>query len=72
MSARTEHRIGRVSVYGGRKRSKGEFMGRFGGGWQYKLGISSGGWSEKYGMTILVALWSDEYRIKIRPKGGAA
>lgn len=72
MSARTERRIGRISIYGDRKRSKGQPMGRFGGGWQYKVGITAGGWSEKRGRTILLALWTVEYRIKVHPKGGAA
>lgn len=61
--------IGRVTFYPGRKRSKDEHMGRFGGGWQYKVGITAGGWHPKSGITILVALLVDEYRIHIGPRG---
>jgi hypothetical protein len=68
MSERTKFTIGRVTFYSGRKRSKTERMGRFGGGWQWKLGITTGSWSRKYGVTILVALLVDEYRITISPK----
>lgn len=60
--------IGRVTFYGGRKRSKTEHMGRFGGGWQYKLGITAGNLSRKRGGTILIALVTDEYRITLAPK----
>jgi hypothetical protein len=60
--------IGRLTFHGGRKRSKTEHMGRFGGGWQYKLGITAGGWSKRNGLTILVALVTDEYRIQIAPR----
>lgn len=44
-------------------------MGRFGGGWQYKLGITAGSWYPGRGMTVMVALVTDEYRINIHPKG---
>ena len=60
--------IGRVTFHPGRKRSKTERMGRFGGGWQYKLGITAGNLSRKHGGTIMVALVVDEYRITIAPK----
>jgi hypothetical protein len=43
-------------------------MGRFGGGWQYRLGITAGSWSKKYGMTVLVGLGNREYRVQIAPK----
>lgn len=60
--------IGRLTFHGGRKRSKDEYMGRFGGGWQYKLGITAGNLSWAKGGTILVALVTDEYRIQIAPR----
>lgn len=31
-------------------------MGRFGGGWNYSLGFQSGGWSRRYGITIMINL----------------
>lgn len=65
MSERKNFTIGRVTFHGGRKRKKTDHMGRFGGGWNYKLGITAGSWHPKYGMTILVALITDEYRIHI-------
>lgn len=68
---RKSKRIGRVQIFGGRKRTKDEYMGRFGGGWQYKLGITAGDASPRYGRTILVALWTDEYCITIHPKKAA-
>ena len=71
MSERKEFTFGRVTIYGGRKRSKDDRMGRFGGGWQYKLGITAGDYSKRYGMTILVAYLVDEIRIQIAPKDGA-
>lgn len=72
MSERKKLTIGRVTFYGGRKRSKNEYMGRFGGGWNWKLGITAGSWYPKTGMTIMVALLVDEYRIQIKPKGANA
>ncbi|AZS08022.1 hypothetical protein SEA_GREENHEARTS_43 [Arthrobacter phage GreenHearts] len=60
--------IGRIDFYSGRKRSKTDHMGRFGGGWQYKLGITAGDWRKGHGVTVLVALWSDEYRVFINAK----
>ena len=68
MSDRKKLTIGRVTFHGGRKRSKNEPMGRFGGGWNWKLGITAGSWYAKSGMTILVALLVDEYRIQIGPR----
>lgn len=72
MSDRKIFTIGRVTFHGGRKRSKNERMGRFGGGWQYKLGVTAGSLSRARGGTILVALIVDEYRIRIAPKGARA
>jgi hypothetical protein len=60
--------IGRVTFHGGRKRSTTDHMGRFGGGWQYKLGITAGTWDRSRPRTVLIALWTDEYRITIAPK----
>lgn len=59
--------IGPVTIYGGRHRRKSDHMGRFGGGWNYKLGITAGSWHKGTGITILVALITDEYRIHIQP-----
>jgi hypothetical protein len=60
--------IGRVTFHGGRKRKMTDHMGRFGGGWQWKLGITAGRLSRAKGGTVLVALLVDEYRITIAPK----
>jgi hypothetical protein len=68
MSSKT---IGRVTIHPGRRRSKDQYMGRFGGGWQYKIGVTVGTWDKRRTRTILVALWTDEYRITIAPKAAS-
>lgn len=62
-------KMGGLTISPGRGRTKDQPMGRFGGGWQYKLGITAGNWTRKDGGTVLLALWSDEYRITWHPKG---
>lgn len=63
--------IGRVTFHPGRNRSRADHMGRFGGGWQWKVGITAGDRSRRHGQTIMVALLTDEYRIQIAPKPAA-
>lgn len=65
---RSQRTIGRVTFHGGRKRSRKDYMGRFGGGWQWKVGITAGDWRPQTGITILVALLVDEYRVTIAPR----
>lgn len=64
---RDKKQIGPFTIHGDRGRSKDQFMGRFGGGWQYKLGITAGSWSNG-SLTVLVGLWSKEYRVVFRTK----
>lgn len=61
--------IGRFTIHPDRGRSKDDYMGRFGGGWQFRLGITAGSWSKRHGMTVLLGLGIREYRIQIAPKG---
>lgn len=62
--------IGRFTIHPDRGRSKDEPMGRFGGGWQFRLGLTAGSWSRKYGLCVLVGLGIREYRVQIAPRGG--
>jgi hypothetical protein len=62
--------VGRVTIHPDRGRSKDEYMGRFGGGWQYRLGLTAGRLSRERGGTILVGLLVREYRVSIAPRGG--
>lgn len=55
--------VGPFTVYPDRGRCKQDTMGRFGGGWNYKLGITAGSRSRSGQLTVLVALWSREYRV---------
>lgn len=64
---REKKQIGPFTIHADRGRSKDEFMGRFGGGWQYKLGITAGEFRNGQ-MTVLVGLWSKEYRVVFRTK----
>ena len=64
---RNTRTFGPITFYGSRHRRKTDHMGRFGGGWQYKVGITAGAWHKGHGITLLVALFTDEYRIQIRP-----
>lgn len=59
--------LGPFTIHPDRGRSKSDRMGRFGGGWQYKLGITAGELRDGR-MTILVGLWSKEYRVEYRTK----
>ncbi|MFT4471411.1 hypothetical protein ACMX2H_16025 [Arthrobacter sulfonylureivorans] len=61
--------LGPVTLHPSRKRSPHESMGRFGGGWQWKLGIQAGTWTRKDGGTVIVSLLVREWRITYRPKG---
>lgn len=63
--------IGRVTINPDRGRSKDGPWGRFGGGWQYKLGLSASRLSAERGGTILVGLLVREYRVEIAPRAGA-
>lgn len=62
MSRRILAKIGPVHIYPDRGRSKTEHMGRFGGGWQFRLGITASTLSRRGG-TILVGLGIREYRL---------
>ena len=64
---RDKKQIGPFTIHGDRGRSKDQFMGRFGGGWQYKLGITAGTFRNGQ-ITVLVGLWSREYRVVFRTK----
>lgn len=56
--------IGPFTIYPDRGRSKDQHTGRFGGGWNYRIGITASSRSRITGqLTILVGLWSREYRV---------
>lgn len=59
--------LGRLDIYPDRGRLKTDHMGRFGGGWQYRLGLTAGNLSYVGGGTVLVGLGAKEYRVHIRP-----
>ncbi|XNL98379.1 hypothetical protein SEA_BUMBLE_68 [Arthrobacter phage Bumble] len=61
--------IGRVTVYPDRNRSEDDPWGRFGGGWQFRLGITAGRWDPARVRTVLVGLGIREYRVEIAPRG---
>lgn len=42
--------------------------GRFGGGWQWKLGIQVGNVTRKDGFEAIVSLLTRDYRVSYRPK----
>ena len=60
--------FGRVTIHPGRKRKNTDHMGRFGGGWQWKVGITAGSIRKDRNTTVMVALLVDEYRVVIAPK----
>lgn len=60
--------FGRVTIHPGRKRKTTDHMGRFGGGWQWKVGVSVGSVTKGYPTSVMVALLVDEYRVVIAPK----
>lgn len=64
---RKRKEFGPFTIFPDRGRTKDEFMGRFGGGWQYKLGVTAGS-MRKGQMTILVGLWVREFRVTYRTK----
>lgn len=59
--------LGGLTVYPDRGRSKHEFMGRFGGGWNYKLGITAGSMVRGQ-QTFLIGLLTREYRVVYRTR----
>lgn len=61
--------VGPLTIHPDRGRTKAEHMGRFGGGWQYRLGFTAGTITRKDGGTILVSFLVKEYRVTYRPKG---
>lgn len=64
---RTRGKLGRYSwkyTSGSRTNAFGSPMGRFGGGWNWKVGAQ---WSRR---TVIVSLLVSELRIDIAPKGG--
>jgi hypothetical protein len=44
------------------------YMGRFGGGWQWKLGFQCGNFTREYGFEAIVSLLVFEYRVTYRTK----
>jgi hypothetical protein len=68
-----KHTIGGWTINtDGRKRGtvkQGEFMGRFGGGWDYVLGFQASGFTKKRGGTIILNLLVTSWRITYTPKG---
>lgn len=51
-----------------RKRSPDERMGRFGGGWQWQVGIQIGTISRKHGFSGIINLLTRSVRFVYRPK----
>lgn len=61
--------LGPITITPTRKRSAEEHMGRFGGGWQWNLGIQIGTISRQHGFSGIVNLLTRSVRFSYRPKG---
>lgn len=69
--AQKKRTFGPLRFHPPRRRKKDEFMGRFGGGWQYNLGVQMGNFDKREGCTFIVNYLVDSIRIEYRPKSSS-
>lgn len=68
MTRTTDLVIGRVTIAPNSAHPESSWPGRFGGGWERKLGLQRGSKQPGKATEYIVSLWTRAYRVTVAPR----